>query len=241
MPDKNKILFDLHTHTVASGHAYSTLKENIMAASEKGLIALGTSDHSGAGMSDGAGRAFFKNYRVLPEYLEGIRLLKGVEANIMDYTGTLDMDEEMLGTMDYVIASLHVPCISSGTKSQNTDAVIGAMKNKYVKIIGHPDDDRFPLEYDRLVQAAKEENVVLEVNNTSLSTVSGRQNARKNIPAYLKLCMEYRVPVILDSDAHLYLRVGEVGEACKMLEDLKFPEELVVNFHKDQLPLVLNH
>lgn len=236
---KKKVLFDLHTHTVATGHAFSTLKENIEAAKNKGLIALGTSDHF-EGMEDGASRIFFKNYRIFPEYLEGIRLYKGVEANIMDYSGNLDIDQELLEKMDYGIAALHVPCIDSGSRKENTDAIIGAMKNPCIKIIAHPDDDRFLLDYERLVQAAKEERVVLEVNNTSLSENTGRINARKNIPTYLKLCKDKEVPILLSSDAHLYSYIGEVGKALKLLEELEFPDELVVNFSLDRLSLVLN-
>lgn len=77
-----------------------------------------------------------------------------MEANIIDLEGKLDAEEAVLKKMDYVIASLHVPCVKAGTREENTNALIGAMKNPYVKIIGHPDDDRFPLDYEKLVKAA---------------------------------------------------------------------------------------
>lgn len=234
-----KCLFDLHTHTVASGHAYSTLKENLLVAKERGLLCMGTSDHY-EGMAEGAKEVFFKNYRIFPEELEGVRLLKGVEANIMDYTGTLDAPEKILKSLDYVIASLHVPCIDSGTAKENTDALIGAMKNPYVKIIGHPDDDRFPLEYPRLVKAAKEEGVVLEVNNSSFRPGVGRLGAHKNVPIYLELCKDLGVPVILDSDAHLYCHIGDLAFAEEMIKNADFPEELVANYDLKRLDWVLN-
>ena len=53
--------------------------------------------------------------------------------------------------LDYAIASLHQPCIKSGTMiPQNTDAYLGAMKNPAIHIIGHPDDSRYPIDYDTL-------------------------------------------------------------------------------------------
>ena len=120
-------LFDLHTHTIASGHAFSTIKENVTEAAKKGMKAMGTSDHFCA-MPETAGRIFFTNYRVLQNEIEGVRLLKGVEANIMDFRGKLDAEDQVLEKMDYVIASLHVPCIKSGTAEENTNALIGAME-----------------------------------------------------------------------------------------------------------------
>ena len=158
-----KICFDMHTHTVASGHAFSTFKENVKEAAAKGLYAMGMSDHAPA-MPGSAQEIYFGNFKSIRRELMGVKIYTGVEANIMDFNGTLDLGECTLQKMDYVIASLHVPCIRPGSPRENTDALIGAMKNPYVKIIGHPDDDRYPLEYDRLIPAALENRVALEVN-----------------------------------------------------------------------------
>ena len=148
-----KLLFDLHTHTVASGHAFSTLKENIEEAAAKGLKAMGTSDHYSA-MPGSAQPIYFTNFKAIKEKILGVRIFTGMEANIIDLEGKLDAEEAVLKKMDYVIASLHVPCVKAGTREENTNALIGAMKNPYVKIIGHPDDDRFTLDYEKLVKAA---------------------------------------------------------------------------------------
>ena len=138
-----QFLFDIHTHTMASGHAFSTLKENVEEARAKGLLAFGTSDHAPA-MPGAPGPIFFKNYKAIPREIMGLAVYTGVEANIMDFEGHLDMTDDMLARMDYVIASLHLPCIKAGTREENTNALIGAMQDPYVKIIGHPDDDRYP-------------------------------------------------------------------------------------------------
>ena len=123
-----ELLFDLHTHTVSSGHAFSTLKENIEEARKKGLLALGTSDHTSA-MEGAPTPKFFSNYRAIGREILGVRIFRGVEANVMDYSGRLDMEEKLLQEMDYVIASLHSACIRPGTQEENTDALIGAMDN----------------------------------------------------------------------------------------------------------------
>lgn len=235
-----ELLFDLHTHTVSSGHAFSTLKENIEEARKKGLLALGTSDHASA-MEGAPTPKFFSNYRAIGREILGIRIFRGVEANVMDFTGRLDMEEKLLQQMDYVIASLHSACIRPGTREENTDALIGAMDNPWVKIIGHPDDDRYPLDLPRLVRAAKEKDVVLEVNSASASGKTGRLHAERNIPRLLELCRQYQVRVIAGSDTHIWYDVGNLSLARNFLETAQFPEELIANTSLDHLEWVVKN
>ena len=86
-----KYALDVHTHTIASGHAYSTLIENAKAASEKGIKVLGTTEH-GISMPHSPHIWYFNNYKVLPREMYGVTMLYGTEANIIDYDGNLDMD-----------------------------------------------------------------------------------------------------------------------------------------------------
>lgn len=235
-----QMLFDLHTHTIASGHAFSTLKENIQEAKDKGLKAVGISDHSG-GIPGAANELYFGNGKAVKDNIMGLDVFFGIEANIIDFDGNLDVKESILQKMDYVIASLHVPCINSGSSKQNTNAIIGAMQNPFVKIIGHPDDDRFPLIYDDLVKAASKYNVALEINSSSMSERTGRKNADKNIPILLDFCKKYNVPIIVGSDAHIYYDVGNMQVAKKLLNTCNFPEELVLNSKLENLKYVINN
>jgi len=234
-----KPLFDLHTHTIASGHAYSTWKENIQAARERGLKALGFSDHAPA-MPGTAHPYYFGNFKVIRPYIMGVRIYKGIEANIMDLEGSVDVDDEMASTLDYVIASLHPPCVAPGTVEENTCALMGAMKNPAVKIIGHPDDDRYPLDYDELVMAAGREKVALELNNSSFCPGTSRQNARKNAFLLMDRCRFHEVPVIMGSDAHIYYDIGEMTQCEMILRETDFPPELVLNYRIEGLYSVLN-
>ena len=133
-----KRLMDIHTHAVASGHAYSTVDENLRWAAEQGLQLVALTDHAPA-MKDTTCHAYFANLHVLPEMLHGVRLLKGIELNILDFDGTIDMDEAVLQRLDLAIASLHMPCIKPGTKKENTQVFLKVMENPYVDIIGHAD------------------------------------------------------------------------------------------------------
>ena len=229
-----KIYMDLHTHTIASGHGYSTLKENIEAAREVGLAYLGLSEHAPA-MPGGPHPFFFANYKCIPREYGDLRLLCGVEANIMDYEGTLDLDQGILQKMDYVIASMHVACVQPGSREENTQASIRAMQNPFVTILGHPDDSRYPLDYEELVKAAKREKVVLEVNNSSLNPRNVRQNGRENIRTMLKVCKKYDVPVLLGTDSHISCMVGHFEDALDVLGEVDFPKELVMNTNPENI------
>lgn len=221
-------IIDLHTHTIDSGHGYSTLKENIEAAKEAGLVLLGLSEH-GPAMPGGPHEFFFSNYKCIPRQHGNLRLLCGIEANIVDHEGGLDLPERLLQKMDYVIASMHVPCVTPGSREENTRASIRAMQNPYVKILGHPDDARYPLDYEELVRAAKEEQVLLEINNSSLHPQSARKGGRENITALLSCCMRYQVPVLMGTDSHICYTIGKFDAALTLLSEVGFPEELVWN------------
>lgn len=221
-------ILDLHTHTLMSGHAYNTLYEMLHSASEKGVKLLGVTEH--APRIPGACHPFyFINFRVVPREIYGVKLLLGCEMNIIDHTGAVDLEPRYCKQLDFAIASIHEPCYEKGTVSQNTAAYLGAMKDPRIQIIGHPDDGRFPIDYETLVCAAKEEHVLLEVNSSSLHPQSHRLHARENYMKMLELCRRYQVPVILDSDAHSEADVGNHSRAHELLKEIEFPEELVVN------------
>ena len=76
-----KLIADTHTHTLASTHAYSTVLENAKFASEAGLAYLGITDHAPS-MTDAPHWWHFENLRVLPDELYGVKLLKGIEADL---------------------------------------------------------------------------------------------------------------------------------------------------------------
>jgi len=223
------ITVETHCHTIASGHAYSTMKEMITAAKEKGLEAIAITEHA-PDMPETCGIYYFQNYKVIPREQYGVKVLMGVELNILDEAGNIDMDDALLARQDVVLASVHTPCYSGRiNKDGVTESYINTMKNPRINIIGHPDDSRFPIHYEALVKAAKETRTLLEVNNSSLSPVSFRQGGKENVMTMLKLCKQYQVPVALGSDAHIECDVGNTSYSMPLLKACEFPEELVAN------------
>lgn len=227
-------IIDLHCHTIASGHAYSTLKENIDEAKLKGLKYVGVSDHA-PNMPGSTHPFYFGNLGVIKEEINGVKVLKGIEANIMDFDGNIDIPSDVVGKLDYVIASFHPPCINPGNINENTKAILNVMENKEVKIIGHLDDSRYPVDYEKVVVKAKETNTLLEINNSSLRTNSFRVGAIENAKVLLNLCKKHDVKVVLGSDAHIYYQVGNFENCTKILEEVNFPGNLVVNFNEEYI------
>ncbi len=227
-------IMDLHTHTVASGHAYNTLYEMAKSASEKGLALMGSTDHAPK-MPGTCHEFYFINFKVIPRNICGVNILMGVELNILDYTGRVDLRKGLLEKIDYSIASLHEPCYKSGTSAENTRAYIGAIENPLIHIIGHPDDSRFPVDYDTLVSAAAENHTLLELNSSSLHPLSARINAAENYRIMLELCKRYHASVIIDSDAHIEADVGNHTRAWELINEMNFPEELIVNSSFEKL------
>ena len=125
---KYQSVMDLHTHTVASGHAYCTLREMARAASDKGLELLGITEHAPK-MPGTCHKFYFQNIKVVPREMYGIQLLLGSEVNILDAAGTVDLEQKTLEKLDVVIASLHVPCIRPGSRQEKTEAYLNAMRN----------------------------------------------------------------------------------------------------------------
>lgn len=234
-----KYVLDSHTHTIASGHAYSTIHEMAREASERGLKLLGITEHS-MKLPGTCHEFYFQNLKVLRRQMYGIEVLFGAEVNIMDYDGSLDMGEELLKKMDVVIASLHTPCIRPGTIEQNTSAYLHAMENPYVNIIGHPDDSRYPVDYEALVRAAKERKVLLELNNGSYQPGGSRKNPMENDLKMLRLCKKHQAPIILGSDAHTQEDVGNYCYLDEVLKQAEFPQELIVNRSVEEYKTYIN-
>ena len=234
-----KSVLDLHTHTIASGHAYCSLREMAKAASDKGLEILGITEHAPM-MPGSCQRFYFHNLKVVPRNLYGVELLLGTEVNIMDTQGNLDLVQKDHQELDLVIASMHTPCMKPGTIQENTYAYQKVLANPAVNIIGHPDDGRFPVDFKTLVRTASDYGKVLEVNNHSLDPECARQNAREHDLEMLNWCKEYGVPIVMSSDAHFDTLIGEFPNIYPLLEEAGFPENLILNYSAEKLRPFVN-
>ena len=147
-----------------------------------------------------------------------------------------DLPDDVLAEMDIVIASLHIGCLKPGSREENTSAYIGAIQNKHVDIIGHPDDTRYKIDYETVIRTAKQYGTLIELNNASLSPDSFRRNAKDTDLLILKLCS---VPVIVGSDAHTEEDILNFEYADQLLVETSFPVELIANTSAEKLHRLL--
>ncbi len=220
-----KIIADTHCHTVASTHAYSTVDENAAYAAEAGLKILALTDH-GPTMPDAPHLWHFYNLTILPRKINGVVILKGAEANIIDYDGHLDIDEVCYKSLEWINVSFHRESCKPGSVEEHTRAYLAVAQNPYVDVIAHSGTEIFRYDYEAGVKAFKEYGKLVEINEGSQRV---RTDSLKNCAEIAKLCKKYEVPVVVSSDAHYKTSLGAYTASLRMLEEIDFPENLILN------------
>ena len=164
-----------------------------------------------------------------PAYLLSMYKNKGFNIN---------MTEEDLRIMkeypvDFISFSYYSSsCVAKDDTGLNKTAgnTVTAIKNPHISVIVHPDDGKCPLDYEKVVLAAKKYHTLLEVNNNALRSPS-RLNPRENTLKMLQLCKQHRVKIILGSDAHIHFDIKNYDQIEELLKEVEFPKELIVNYH----------
>lgn len=222
-----RLVADLHTHTVASGHAYCSVNEMAHAAADIGLEMIAITDH-GPNMPGGPHKYYFGNLRVVPPVIAGVRVLKGIEANIAGPSGELDLPDSMLAKLDIVFAGFHTHTgYDDSGVSKNTLALIGALENPYVDGIVHPGNPVFPVDIKEVVAAAKDLGKLIEINNASLTVT--RLDSLENCIKFAERAVEYSTMVVIGSDAHHSSLVGSFDSAIRLARSVGLKSELVLN------------
>lgn len=224
---KNKV--DLHTHSLFSRHAYSSLTENIEKAYDVGLEYYGFSDHQHDRFNFGADRHNFINLGVIPNTYKGMKILKGVELNVGEYLK--DYIDFYTKNCDYGIGSIHA--YDHGydhTKEENTKFYLEAINYPLIKILGHIDDGHHPCDYYEVIKACKENKVLVELNNASFRN-DFRLNGPENQKKMIEICKELKCPVVIDSDSHIKYDIGNITLAYKHAKDCGLSDDLIANIN----------
>jgi DNA polymerase (family X) len=192
---------DLHCHTTLSdGH--NSLEDMAEAARSRGYSYLAVTDHSA---SHGFGndvpadrlRERIEEVRQLNAGRRGFRVLAGSEVNILP-DGSLDYDDELLGQLDWVIASVHTSFRIS--RKAMTKRVLGAIDHPLVDCIGHLSGrligrrDPYEIDVERILAAAAGNGTMLEIN--------GNPNRRDLSERHARLAAEAGVTICVNTDAH---------------------------------------
>lgn len=225
-----RILADVHTHTNVSPHAYSTLYENMCAAKEKGIELVAMTNH-GPEMPDSPHLWHFLYYKALPRKIQGIKLLCGAEVNILNKDAKLDLQPYVLEEMELVIASIHNDTYQEERGGDHTETWLNVLENPFVDILGHCGSPDYPFDIDKVVSKANEKNVCIEINNHSFSSRPRNIERCRDIAL---ACKRFSTPVVVNSDAHFMTEIGLVKQAVEMLEEIDFPEKLIMNLNAER-------
>lgn len=233
-----QILADYHTHTVYS-HGKGTIEDNVKEAISKGIKTIGISDHSYKHMTYGVKIKDIYKMREEVDKLNlkysNIDILLGMECNILDENGNIDINDEVSKLLDYVMAGYHFGSSPTSLKSMlnhcnnyvlknekskeyNTKAVINAMKNNDIFIITHP-GDKGDVYIEEIAKVAKDTDTRLEINS-SHSYLNASQ---------LKQIKHIGNKFIIGSDAHRPENVGNFELAMKNIREANLDLSLVEN------------
>ncbi|MDR3431093.1 MAG: phosphatase [Rouxiella aceris] len=217
---------DLHMHTVASTHAYSTLHDYIAEAQQKGIRLFAITDH-GPDMADAPHYWHFMNMSVWPRVINGVGILRSIEANIKNRQGDIDCTGPMLTAVDFVIAGFHEPVMPPVDKETHTEAMIAAMAAGEVHIISHPGNPRYPVDIPAVAAAAAKYQVALELNNSSFT--HSRVGSEANCRAIVAAVKEAGGWLALGSDSHIAYAMGGFEHCERILQEVGFPPERILN------------
>jgi putative hydrolase len=233
-----KLIADYHTHTKYS-HGKGTIEENVLVAISKGLKTVGISDHGYKHLTYGIKEKSIYLMREeidrLKEKYDNIEILLGVECNILDEYGNIDINDKMREVCDYVMAGYHFASTPSSLKSlfnhfdnyvlkrekakhYNTKAVINAMEKNDIFILTHP-GDKGDIFIEDVAKIAKKTDTRLEINNSHNFLNKNQINEIKHIGNKF----------VIGSDAHIPSDVGNFESAMKTIKESNLNLELVEN------------
>ncbi len=217
---------DIHTHTVASTHAYSTVHDYVIHAKRKGLKMFAVTDH-GPEMEDAPHEWHFQNSLLFPRWDDGIGILRGIESNIKNLDGEIDCSKKVRDSLDIVLGGFHKQVFAPQTKAIHTEAMINAIASGEVHAITHPGNPAFPIDHKAVVLAAAKHNVALEVNNSSF--VYSRKGSVETCGEIITLAKRFDAPLSVGSDSHIAYNVGNFEKSLAMINAAQYPTERIIN------------
>jgi len=239
-----RILGDYHTHTNYT-HGKSTIEENVAQAEKLGMKEIAITDHSYLGYNHIRKGDLQKMRQEIDAIKDkyNVKILLGIEANLMSRSGDLDISDDELKDLDLVVLGFHkfskvgvkeffkfvLPNLlkKKPTKEQierNTQAYINAMDKHRVSIVAHPGYAGCAVDYVRLAEECAKRNIYIELNGKRINF------DKDELIAMAKTGVKF----VIDSDAHHYLNVGKNHRAFNLIEKSKIPLEQIANL--DQLP-----
>jgi len=217
---------DFHSHSQFSCCGVHTTLELLTSAKAKGVKALAITDH-GLTLK---GRLISTFFDRLTDPVPGIRLLKGIECNLLeepDNPGAIDCPTKFLPYLDIVLLGIHQNVSKGLGRARYTEMLLEAMeKNSHVDIIAHPNVAGYEVEFEPVAKAALKHGMALELNNSKTALNRTSPEVTEDL---ILTCKALECPVVVSSDAHTLNEIGQDEAIQPVLDKLGFPEELILN------------
>ncbi|TAK94848.1 PHP domain-containing protein [Patescibacteria group bacterium] len=228
---------DLHIHTIASRHAFNTILEYVNQAKKLKMKVIGISDHGPDNHTTLTDDIYFRCLDRIPKYIEGIRVLKGAEANIINVEGDTDISERARKKLDYVLANLHT-CLSYKDQGRvkNTQAVLNTIKSGKVNIISHPQSfDIGDVDRTKIYEAACEYGVLLEINLSHLLPRGFKKETLDDYREIIDVARKHKHKVIVNSDAHSIWELADDQYLKKYKKEIGLTDNMIINNYPKEL------
>ena len=224
-----KTALDVHTHTVASGHAFSTLQEMVQAAADKGLQLLGITEHAPS-LPGTCAPIYFRNLHVVPRRMYG----RGTAARCgAEHTGLSRHHRPGGKPTSSGWTSASPACIPSATRPEpSTRTPTRAGRHPQPVCPHHQPSGRRGRHRsisNRLCLPPKSTARCWKSTTVRSTRCGNKRDARANNLTILRLCKQYNVPVILGSDAHISFDIARYDFLYPLLQETDFPEQLILN------------
>lgn len=243
-----RMIYDIHTHTTFS-HGKGSIEDNVKAAVDKGLSQIGISDHGPGHLTFGVKPRNFpvmrREINRLRPFYPQIEILLGVEANIINPSGILDVKPEEWKGFDYVLAGYHYGTFgemplgalkihlinlwdtcykTTNEKKQrriNTELVMKALYQNDIKVLTHP-GDKGHFDVFEIAKACEQTNTLMEISNWHEAPLAED----------LKKCAKTGVSFIVSSDAHSPQRVGTFSRGFQRALEAGLDPARIVNLEE---------
>ncbi len=225
---------DLHIHSINSGHAYSTFQDIVDEAVRKDMSMVAVTDH-GPSMDGTNGPVHFYMGNRAPKKIKNTRILWGIEANLIDSDGTIDLPEDAEKRLDLIILGIHpfTPYMDLGRKG-NTNALIKAIERyPRISILAHPLHYFYEYEFEPVWEAALAHNILLEFNLSYLVKYGERDIEKFQM--LVEFVRKHGSQFIINSDAHFRHEIGDDSILDSFRDTITLDGSLVINNDENKL------
>jgi putative hydrolase len=228
---------DLHVHSIRSHCGTMTYGEIVGRARALGIRSVAITDHA---LAFNANRfQFHILVKRFPDVVEGVRVYKGIELNVLDADGAVDVPVELLPFFDFVSLGLHPVdgCFQGEDAAANTAALLAALeRNPWVDAVVHPTQRSHPLRFSRLLPTMARLGVAFEVNDSSHRY--GKADPSRTAEVLGRAVLA-GVPLLTNSDAHVFHEVGADEAIRDVFQRADLDPTIALNADADALEAFL--